>query len=484
MSRKIIPYPCDYKNTTSVRRARRGGNVLVLILCILIALLLGAGAYFVTSDHYRALKNMEASYENALDNLKRGILPPEEQHKPADSEAQPAVTPASTEAPAIEPAPTETPEIEPAPTEAPVTTPAPTEEPTATPMPTIEAPDIIVPVVTPAPSPDPQYRERMAQPFDAEALASLPDIIDACSPGVVGILNYQPSRFSLELQPTYSGTGFIITADGYIVTNQHVIEDARKLTVVLHTGEEFEATLIGSDVMSDVAVLKIEKEDLHPLPIGDSESIRVGEFVLAIGNPISTNELYGSVTFGIISAKARQINIDGFQNEFLQTDAAINPGNSGGPLINMKGEVIGVTNAKYFTAGVDENGNTLHSEGIGFALPMNNVMTIVDSLIQNGAVPRPGIGIMIGTRTPAAALQQNKPAGVYVDSVTEGGPADVAGMKVGDILKALDGVEMTQDEMIEHIRAKKIGDQITFTVLRGEETLEIVITVGDLNQMH
>ncbi|MBR3130480.1 MAG: PDZ domain-containing protein, partial [Clostridia bacterium] len=157
---------------------------------------------------------------------------------------------------------------------------------------------------------------------------------------------------------------------------------------------------------------------------------------------------------------------------------------SGGPLINMKGEVIGVTNAKYFTAGVDENGNTLHSEGIGFALPMNNVMTIVDSLIQNGAVPRPGIGIMIGTRTPAAALQQNKPAGVYVDSVTEGGPADIAGMKVGDILKALDGVEMTQDEMIEHIRAKKIGDQITFTVLRGEETLEIVITVGDLNQMH
>lgn len=471
MARKIIPYPCDYQVTASVRRARRGGNAFVIILCILIALLLGAGVFFALIDDHKALKEMDAFWSRLVDGIRDDLIA---NGPDAKLQQTPVPTPPETH---MTPDPTEAVKTTPVPTE------KPSEEPVETPVPSMDA-YANVPKLTPAPSPDPEYQQRMAKPYDEETLKTLPDIVDTCMPGMVGILNYQPTRFGKDLKASSSGSGFILTEDGYIVTNQHVIEDARKLTVVLNDGQEIEATLIGSDVMSDVAVLKIEAENLKPLPIGDSDSIRVGEFVLAIGNPLGTNELYGSVTFGIISAKARRINIDGFENEFIQTDAAVNPGNSGGPLINMNGEVVGVTNAKYFTAGYDEYGNALNTEGIGFALPMNNVMTIVDSLIKNGQVPRPGIGIMIGTRSLENAMLENKPAGVFVDSVTKGGPADVAGIKVGDVLKALDGAELTQDEMISVIRAKKIGEQITFTVLRDGETLEIVVTVGDLNKMH
>ena len=230
--------------------------------------------------------------------------------------------------------------------------------------------------------------------------------------------------------------------------------------------------------------MKVDAENLRALPLGNSDSVRVGEFVLAIGNPISSDELYGSVTFGIISAKARQINIEGFENEYIQTDAAVNPGNSGGPLINMNGEVIGVTSAKYITAGYDEYGNSISSEGIGFALPIRNVMNIVDALIKNGSVPRPGIGVTIATRSEEAAQAENKPAGIYVYSITEGGPAEQAGLQVDDVILALNGLEMTQDEFVLVIRSKSIGEQITFTILRNGETMDIVVTVGDLNQIH
>ncbi len=447
MSRKIIPYPCDYKNVASVRRARRGGNVFVIILCVLIAFLLGFGAYYATANDYAALKNLRDFAERGM----CGFVTP----------TDPAIVP---DAPAT---------FEP--------------DAQATPAPmTPSIPESAAPVLTPAPNPDPAYREGMAQPFDAASLESLPDIIDAASPGVVGILNYQSAARPVVGEPRLagSGSGFVLTDAGYIVTNQHVVENAEQLKVSLPDGTIIDATLIGSDVMSDVAVLKVEAEGLKPLPIGDSDTIRVGEFVLAIGNPISADELYGSVTFGIISAKARQINIDGFSNEYMQTDAAVNPGNSGGPLINMRGEVIGVTSAKYTTAGYDDLGNSISSEGIGFALPINNVMKIVDTLIGEGKVVRPGIGVTITTIDEETAQENNMEPGVYVYSVTLGGPSDAAGLKVDDRLVALDGVELDQDGFIDVIRSKTVGDTITFTVQRGTETLEIPVTVGDLNEMH
>ena len=481
MARKIIPYPCDYKVTSSVKRARRAGNIFVVLLCVIVAALLGVGTYFAVADDYRALKTIEQVTDSYC-LTRASDLPPTQSEPQIPGEPSGRIDPPTPPQPEAQAPGFPQGDVPPAQFEPEMPADPKTQEPTATPIPS-QRPTVSV---TPKASPDPDYEQRLAKPFaEDNVFAGLPDIVDAVYPGVVGILNQQFATGSMKLQTVGTGSGFVLTSDGYIVTNQHVVEGANAVQVSFGDGTLVDAALIGADVQTDVAVLKIETDmELTPLVLGDSDSLRVGEFVLAIGNPISSEELYGSVTFGIISAKARQINIDGFVNEYVQTDAAVNPGNSGGPLINMKGEVIGVTSAKYVTAGYDEYGNSISSEGIGFALPINNVMEIVDSMIKSGNIPRPGIGVTIATRSEEQALAQNKPAGVYVYSLTEGGPAEQAGLMLDDVIVALDGVEMTQDEFVNTIRGKKIGDQITFTVLRGGEKLEIVVTVGDLNQMH
>ena len=429
MSRKFYPYPADYKNTASLRRARRGGNVFVIILCCIIALLLGAGAFF-------ALVDGSKGWDGLVDMIVRGCT-------------------VCTE---------------------PAATPEPSPEPEA------ELPETgKIPAVQNVP--DPEIEQYLAQPFNVDELSSIPDVVDAVFPGVIGVLNYQKGKGD-KAEPVLagSGSGFIYTENGYIITNQHVVEGAVLLKVALHNGETYDATLIGSDVMTDVAVLHIDAQGLQPLPIGDSAKARVGEFVLAIGDPISADELSGSVTFGIVSALSRQINIEGFVNEYMQTDAAVNPGNSGGPLINMRGEVIGVTSAKYISAGVDESGQNISSEGIGFALPINNVVEIAQTLIREGSTVRPGIGVTIVTYLEATA--QIKTPGVYIYSVTEDSPAEIAGVQVGDRLLSLDGKELTQDEFVAEIRTKKVGDTIKLTVERNGETLELTVVVGDMNQIH
>ena len=474
MARKIIPYPCDYKVVASVKNARRAGNIFVILLCALIALLIGAGVFFAVTNDYQALKTLEEKQDHyrlvyISDDTPKPTAKPQSEATPEPQKATDAPAVEATEMPAA-PEATDAPKhTQPPKTDAPKTS-TPTKAPSA----------------TPKASPDPDYENRLAKPLEeGNVYEGLPDIVDAVSPGVVGILNLQYANGRLKLQAVGSGSGFILTSDGYIVTNQHVVDGAAALQVTFGDGEVVDAALIGSDIQTDVAVLKVETDRvLTPLLLGNSDNLRVGEFVLAIGNPIDSEELYGSVTFGIISAKARQINIDGFVNEYVQTDAAVNPGNSGGPLINMKGEVIGVTSAKYVTAGYDENGNAISSEGIGFALPINNVMQIVDSVIKTGSIPRPGIGVTIATRSEEDAAATNQPAGVYVYSITEGGPADQAGLQVNDVILALDGEELTRDGFVEKIRSKTIGDQITFTILRNGETMEIVVTVGDLNLLH
>ena len=413
MFRKIIPYPCDYQNTASVRRARRGGNIFVIILCVIIALLLGAGTFFALTNDGRAWKTM-TEYFSQYELCPVSAV----SKQPAQQESQ--------------------------------------EEDVA------------------------QY---LAKPFEFQEFEGIPDVVEAVMPGVVGVLNYQiPKTGKQEPKLAGSGTGFIYTENGYVITNQHVVEGAKQLKVTLHSGETVDAVLVGADIQTDVAVLRIQKEGLKALPIGDSAKMRVGEFVLAIGDPISADELSGSVTFGILSALSREINIEGFVNEYMQTDAAVNPGNSGGPLINMRGEVIGVTSAKYVSAGYDESGQNISSEGIGFALPINNVVEIAASLIRNGSTVRPGIGITIVSYTEPTALI--KTPGVYIYSVTEGGPAEAAGVKAGDRLVSLDGKEMTQDEFVEAIRATHVGDTITLVVERSGETMELKVVVGDMNQIH
>jgi serine protease Do len=421
-----------------LRRAHRGGNTLVIILAVLIALLLGAGAFFALTNDGRAWKKVVSIHERCKQSIRQGLdydaIFHDVQTEPAKEDRQSAL-------------------------------PSGGEQQTS-----------------PAVEHDPDYGDKLAQPFDMGTLESIPDIVDAVSPGVVGILNCQRTeRKSGEPVPVGSGSGFVLSTNGYIITNQHVVEGADVLEVSLSNGETYVATLIGSDIMTDVAVLKIDAEDLTPLPIGKSGSARVGEFVLVIGDPISADELSGSVTFGIVSALARQINIDGFVNEYLQTDAAVNPGNSGGPLINMRGEVIGVTSAKYTTAGYDDYGQKISSEGIGFALPIDNVMEVADLLIKNGSTVRPGIGVTI---TTAKESEDSEETFVTVYAVTEGGPADQAGLKAGDVILAIDGVTTDQDGYVDIIRSKNVGDTITITVRRNNKKLDVVVTVGDMNQIH
>lgn len=256
------------------------------------------------------------------------------------------------------------------------------------------------------------------------------------------------------------------------------------MAIRFEDGEEFEAKIIGADMETDVAVLKIEKSGLSPLALGDSDTVRVGEYALAIGNPLDADELANTITFGIISAKAREITIDSYTNTYLQTDAAINFGNSGGPLLNMKGEVIGMNSAKTVTAGYDAFGNAISAEGIGFALPINKVREIMEILVNHGIVERPGIGITVSTVSETKAELEGLPLGAYVENVVRGGPADLGGLKAGDVIVAANGKEtLTQSELIAVVQTLKIGDQLTLRVFRGGEYIECVLTVANKSRM-
>lgn len=316
----------------------------------------------------------------------------------------------------------------------------------------------------------------------------IPDIYDAVSPGVVGVLNYanMTNAFGKESMELYgSGTGFAVSSEGYILTNAHVVEGADKLTVkVFGEDEERDATLIGSDTETDIAVLKVEDITLQPLVLGDSDQVRVGEYVLAIGNPLSTDELANTITFGIISATSRDVTIDNYTNTYLQTDAAINFGNSGGPLINMAGEVIGVNSAKTITAGYDEMGNAVSAEGIGFALPINQVKKIMEILITKGYVERPGIGVTVATIDEQTAEENGVPVGALVESVVKDRPADKAGVLAGDIIVEANGKEITtHEELVNVVLGCIIGDELTVKVYRDGEYLDLTIVIGNKSDM-
>ena len=342
----------------------------------------------------------------------------------------------------------------------------------------------------PAPTMDPEVRENLpelelsVQPSaDMQTFASIPDVVEAASGSVVGILQYQKNSRTGEMGEYASGSGFIVSEDGYVLTNAHVISGAAQVDVLFSDGRKLTALVVGTDITTDVAVLKIEAEGLTPLPMGDSSALRVGEYVIAIGNPLNAYEFHGTVTFGIISATARDINIEGFVNTYLQTDAAINFGNSGGPLINMHGQVIGMNTAKSVTAGYDAMGNSISAEGIGFALPIQNVMEIVNTILREGNLTRPGIGIIIRPINEQLAAMYDMPTGCRVESVTVGGPAEKAGLLVGDVIMEADGKAVQEnDDVVNYIRSLQVGDVVTFTVYRDGETLTIPVTVGDMNQ--
>lgn len=269
-----------------------------------------------------------------------------------------------------------------------------------------------------------------------------------------------------------AGSGVIISSDGYIATNNHVIDGASGITVTLSDGTEYAAELIACDDKTDLAVIKIDAENLSPAVFGTSADLCVGEPVIAIGNPLG--ELGGTVTSGIISALDRQITIDGQSMTLLQTDASVSPGNSGGGLFNSKGELIGIVNAK--SSGDD-------AEGLGFAIPSDTAKEVIEQLIAFGYVQgRISLGLSlvdINDRSTAAAYRVST-YGVYVLSVTEGSRAEQAGFQSGDRLVSLDGTEFTTStELVQMLDEYEIGDTVTFIVSRNRQHLNLTLTLEE-----
>ena len=259
----------------------------------------------------------------------------------------------------------------------------------------------------------------------------------------------------------YFGTGVIMTENGYVITNAHVIEGCSEVEVVLQDERVFSALLVGSDVQTDLAVLKIDAQDLKPAEFGDSAALQVGDTVLAIGNPLG-EELRGTMTDGIISAINRDVYVDGYTMVLLQTTAALNSGNSGGALINDRGQVVGITNLK-----MESYDSTV--EGLGFAIPTATVKTVVDELIAHGVVTgRPTIGITVR----AVAAYDGSPAGVRVESVQAGSDAD-GKLEVGDIIVEANGVSIAAtDDLMAVKDALKTGDILSLCLWREGTWLE------------
>lgn len=264
-----------------------------------------------------------------------------------------------------------------------------------------------------------------------------------------------------ELVQQGSGSGIIISEDGYIVTNQHVIDGATEISVILNTGDEYTAKLVGEDSKSDLAVLKIDKTGLTAATLGDSDTVEVGELAVAIGNPLG-QEFAGTVTAGVVSAVNRTMTVDNKVYNLIQTDAAINPGNSGGALVNRYGQVIGINTIKLSTTGV---------EGIGFAIAISEAKPIIDNLINNGYVPgRPLVGITV---------TENK-NGLSVYSVSPGSGAAAAGIQEGDLIVKADGEVLNTSEKLNQIRDKKSpGEYLTLTVIRNGELKDIDVLLGE-----
>jgi S1-C subfamily serine protease len=316
---------------------------------------------------------------------------------------------------------------------------------------------------------------------DAQGVAFISAQVVQNTPSVFG--------FPQQQQSTATGSGFLIDNDGHILTNAHVVDGAKSVTVQLGDGDPQDAEIVGTDPSTDIALLKVDNTDgVDPLPLGDSTKVRVGDPVVAIGNPFGLDR---TVTTGIVSALQRQIQApNGFSiSDVIQTDAAINPGNSGGPLINGAGQVIGINSQIESQSG----GNV----GIGFAVPIKTAADVVSQLEDGGEVQRAYLGITGGDITPDIAQALNLPVdqGVLVEQVLNGGPAGDAGIKGasgqatiagqtvpigGDIITKVDGEEVTgMDDVISAVNAHEPGDELTMTILRDGQQRDVTVKLGD-----
>lgn len=316
--------------------------------------------------------------------------------------------------------------------------------------------------------------EQLSTPDDA---LSIPEIVELVSPSVVGI-SCDPGTGGL-----YTGTGIILSDDGYVITNAHVVSASRDgsgISVMLHESyydekdDEaalVEAELVGRDTHSDIAVLKIDKKDLKPATLGTSSEIKVGEASIVIGNPLGF-ELKGSVTAGIISATDRTLTVEDRTMKLIQTDASINNGNSGGPLINAYGQVIGITSVKV---------SSTYGEGLGFAIPIDEAIPIINDLMEYGYVTgRPTLGISGKNITEVYSQYYGVPEGFLIADMTSGGPADNAGLEIGDIIVGINGTTIKTVEELNAIKENfKAGDTVTIAYYRNDKINSVELVLGD-----
>ena len=309
---------------------------------------------------------------------------------------------------------------------------------------------------------------------------STEQVADQVSPSVVVITTEQVvysqwSWYGQNQVESGAGSGVIISSDGYILTCAHVVDGASNITVTIND-KDYTATLVGEDTTSDIAVIKIDANGLTPATVGDSDSLKVGQNVMAVGNPLG--ELGGTVTGGMISALNRSVTIQGTNStntmSLIQMDASVSPGNSGGGLFNMNGELIGIVNAK---------SSSSDAEGLGFAIPINDAIKVAEELLQNGYVTgRPYLGISYLAVTDAQTAQQLgvNSYGVYIMEVVKGGPAEQAGLKAGDRIVSIDGTEIaSKDDLGTLMQKHAAGDTLSITVARDGQMQTVSVTLGE-----
>ncbi|OAA82983.1 S1C family serine protease [Clostridium ljungdahlii] len=296
---------------------------------------------------------------------------------------------------------------------------------------------------------------------------SITEVAETVGPAVVGISNKSEGYFGL--QDAGSGSGVIIDSNGYIVTNYHVVQGADKITVKLSSNKILNASVLGTDQRSDLAVIKVDAKNLPVVRLGDSSKVKVGDTAIAIGNSLG-EQFAGSVTAGIISALNRKIEYNGSIYKVIQTDAAINPGNSGGPLCDLQGNVIGINSLKI--------GANLNAEGMGFAIDINEAKGIIKSLMNSGKVSRPYLGIS----GESVVSEDDKIQGVYIEQVEKSSGAAVAGIKPTDIIMQVDGKKVRDASDIEEIiESHKVGEKVEAQIWRDGKTIKVEVVLSEFN---
>ena len=306
----------------------------------------------------------------------------------------------------------------------------------------------------------------------------LSTVASVISPSVVAITTEEVvnSNYAFWFGGQYvqsgAGSGVIMTSDGYIITNQHVVDGASSITVTLSDGTEYPATLVGSDSVNDIAVIKIDADGLTPAVMGDSDNLVVGQTVIAVGNPLGV--LGGTVTDGIISALNRDVTVNNQKMSLIQTNAAISPGNSGGGLFDANGQLVGIVNAK---------SSGTNTEGLGFAIPINTALSVATDLIDNGHVTgRPALGVsVIDIQDSQTAAQYGvSTPGVYIAQVNDGSAAAAAGLQAGDRIIAVEDVAVeTKEQVSEEIRKHNVGDTINLQIARDGQMLTVAVTLQE-----